>query len=333
MRNRLKVLVPVILAIVVAYGIHVFILLFAPPDGDGREVIITIPSGATFSQVVYKLRDAGVIRNVGGLTFLARIKGAYTRIKAGEYVLDTSMSPSEVLDKLVEGDVKRYKVTIPEGYNMREIAVLLAENGLVDRKDFISTASDRRLAEARGIKGNTLEGYLFPDTYLLTKGLAAEDMIDIMLSRFKSMYTDDLADKAVKVGLSQHEVVTLASIIEKETGRPEERRSIAAVFHNRLKKRMPLQSDPTVIYGLHDFDGNLTKRDLRKPTPYNTYRFYGLPPGPIANPGKASLEAAVDPAEVDYLYFVSKNDGTHHFSKNLKEHNRAVYIYQKKGIR
>jgi UPF0755 protein len=309
---------------------HSYIRLFTPPATDERDVSIVIPKGASFSLIAINLQNAGVIRDARGFSFLASLKGAYRRVKAGEYIFNTSMRPLNVLNKLLNGETKRYKITIPEGRNIREIAALLDRAGFVEKGEFVSKALDKGLAASMGVDGDTFEGYLFPDTYYLAKWMSAEEVIGKMVGRFREVYTEDVAKKAAELGLSQREVVTLASIIEKETGDPKERRPISAVFHNRLKRGMPLQSDPTVIYGISDFDGNLTKRHLRTRTSYNTYLFYGLPPGPIANPGEASIEAAVNPAKGGYLYFVSKNNGTHYFSKNLKDHNRAVSVYQKK---
>jgi UPF0755 protein len=182
-----------------------------------------------------------------------------------------------------------------------------------------------------GVEANSLEGYLFPDTYRLDKTMPEEAIIKKMVSRFWEIFNVDLQNRSRELGFSYHQVVTLASIIEKETGAEEERRLISAVFHNRLKRKELLQSDPTVIYAVKDFDGNLTREDLKLDSRYNTYRYAGLPPGPIANPGRASLIAALHPAEVDYLYFVSKNDRTHEFSSDLKQHNAAVRKYQLNG--
>lgn len=329
-RSAILWLIVIILTIIIVDG---YVRLFTPPEADGRDVTVIIPKGLSFSLIADNLQSAGVIRNAKGFSFLASLKGAYRKIKAGEYIFNTSMRPLNVLNKLVNGETRRYKVTIPEGRNIREMAVLLEKADLAEKEEFISKAFDKGLASSMGVNGDTFEGYLFPDTYYLTKGMPAEKIIGKMVDRFKEIYTEDIAEKAAKLGLSQREVVTLASIIEKETGNPEERRHISSVFHNRLKRRMPLQSDPTVIYGVSDFDGNLTKKHLRTRTPYNTYLFYGLPPGPISNSGRASIEAAVNPAKAGYLYFVSKNNGSHHFSKSLRDHNRAVSVYQKKRVR
>ncbi|NOS36228.1 MAG: endolytic transglycosylase MltG [Deltaproteobacteria bacterium] len=322
-----------IMILLILLTIHGYMRFLTPPAGTAREVVIMIPRGASFTLVARELYGAGIIRNARDFSLLASIKGAHRRVKAGEYRFTTPVRPLAVIDKLVDGETRKYRVTIPEGYTIREIAALLDREGLAHKGEFIKRASDAGLVASRGLEGDTFEGYLFPDTYQLTKGLPEEEIIDMMVARFKEVYTDGITSSGANLGLTRREIVILASIIEKETGNRDERRHISAVFHNRLQRRIPLQSDPTVIYGITDFDGNLTRRHLRTRTPYNTYLFYGLPPGPIANPGKGALEAAVEPVKGEYLYFVSKNDGSHYFSRNLKEHNRAVERYQKRRRR
>lgn len=213
---------------------------------------------------------------------------------------------------------------------MEQIADLLDSKGLVNKQQFLSLAQDPALLEQYGIPGPTLEGYLYPDTYQLARGISPSTAIHTMVERFW-MLVRPLKKRAEDLGMEMEDVITLASIVEKETGLAGERATIASVFLNRLKRRMRLESDPTVIYGLKNFDGNLTRKDLSKPTPYNTYVIRGLPPGPIANPGLEAIKAVLYPAKTDYLYFVSKNDGSHHFSRTLSEHNRAVRMYQKGG--
>ncbi|MDH4101573.1 MAG: endolytic transglycosylase MltG, partial [Nitrospirota bacterium] len=199
----------------------------------------------------------------------------------------------------------------------------------VEKKDFLSRAKDRNFAKTFGIEGATFEGYLYPDTYNFEKGVTPDEIITKMTQKFLSVYNAEIAPTAKTRKISMTGLVTLASIVEKETGAGAERDMVASVYRNRLKRRMRLQSDPTVIYGIEKFNGNLTRKDLATKTPYNTYTNYGLPPGPIANPGRASLLAALNPADTDYLYFVSMNNGTHRFSKTLKEHNAAVDEFQR----
>jgi UPF0755 protein len=230
--------------------------------------------------------------------------------------------------------VVRYQIIIPEGYTVRQIALRLAEKGIVEQQEeFLSLAFSVNFAGSLGIEGAGVEGYLFPDTYLFPKGVASAEVIRTMVGKFRRVYVPAFSQRAAELGMTDKQIVTLASIIEKETGVPEERPLVSAVFHNRLKRGMPLCSDPTVIYGIKAFDGNLRKLDLMRMTPYNTYLSRGLPPGPIANPGASAIQAALYPAPTNYLYFVSRNDGTHHFSATLREHNEAVWKYQKGGRR
>jgi len=259
------------------------------------------------------------------------LRRAESRLKAGEYKLSPCMNLIKVLGILEQGRVLEHPFTIPEGYTIAQIARVLAELGLADEERFLKLAYDQKFISKLGIRTISLEGYLFHDTYRISKGNKEEEIIELMVGQFNKTITQNDRKRAAELGFSMHQIVTLASIIEKETSAPGERSLISAVFHNRLKRKLPLQSDPTVIYALgKDFDGNLTKKDLMTESPYNTYLYPGLPPGPIANSGRAAIHAALYPAEVDYLYFVSKNDGTHKFSTTHKEHIRAVRKYQRR---
>ncbi len=220
------------------------------------------------------------------------------------------------------------RVTIPEGLTVSEVADLLDKAGIANKERFLMESEDPELLSSLQLDGKGLEGYLFPDTYYFTPFATEKDVIIAMVEEFRKAFNPEMVAQSKAIGLDLHQVVTLASLIEKETGFNEERALVSAVFHNRLKLGIPLQSDPTVIYGLKNFSGTLTRKDLESPSPYNTYRIQGLPPGPICNPGVSSLTAALNPAQVPYLYFVSKNDGSHLFSVNLQDHNRAVRIYQ-----
>jgi UPF0755 protein len=235
-----------------------------------------------------------------------------------------------MLDTFVKGRVKLYRITLPEGVNMNEIAAVLEKAGFCEKNNFLDLCQDRSFIQSLGIKSITLEGYLFPDTYFFPKHSPCKKIITAMVEHFKLIFTQAWQDRAAELKLSVHDIVTLASIIEKETGDATERPLIASVFHNRLAKNMRLESDPTVIYGIKDFDGNIKRKHLKTVTPYNTYQIRGLPMGPIANPGAASLAAALYPAQTQYLFFVSKKDTTHKFSRTIQEHNRAVRKYQLK---
>lgn len=329
MKKYLERTLWVAIVVVTIGAVHIHTLLNTPVSRKDERRVFFVPRGASFGIVARGLERAGLIRSADNFIFVAGLIGAHKRIQAGEYELSPSMTPRQILSALVRGRVRYHSVTIPEGYNIKEIASTLEKRGLVDREEFLARTHDRELIGRLGLEGESLEGYLFPDTYLFTKGMTVEEIIVKMVDRFKEVYNTEFREKAQAMGLTMKEVVTLASIIEKETSRPEERAMVSSVFHNRLRKGIPLQSDPTVIYGIEDFDGNLTKQHLLTRTPYNTYLNPGLPPTPIANPGKESIYAALHPSMEDYLYFVSRNDGTHHFSRSLEEHNRAVNIYQK----
>jgi UPF0755 protein len=256
------------------------------------------------------------------------MQGVTGQVQAGEYLFRDAASPEEILARLVAGDVRRFPFTVPEGLTLVEIAARFEKDGFGSAGEFLQVASDPALMERYLPGAESLEGYLFPETYTLDGGTTAERLIMAMLDECNRRLTPELLAAAKKNGLDRRQLVTLASIVQKEAGNNDEMPLIAAVFHNRLQRKIALQADPTVIYGLDEFDGNLTRKHLQTPTPYNTYTRPGLPPGPIANPGMAALQAAAHPADVDFLYFVARGDGTHAFSRTLKEHNQAVRRYQ-----
>lgn len=311
--------------------------LFVPPSGTSPAKVVYIKKGMHLRQIAEFLQEQGVIRNKHLFILITTLLGKRANLRAGEYEFESGMQPLEVLNTLVRGQVKQHLVTIPEGYTLSQIAQLLEDQKIVEKKDFLQKASSPVLITSLGLSssmtgpGVTLEGYLFPETYHLYREMDPEEVIKAMVHQFKKVMGPDLTNRALQLGMSEWETVILASLIEKETPLPEEKPLISAVFHNRLAQKMPLQSDPTVIYGIKDFNGNLTKEDLHRPTPYNTYLRTGLPPSPICNPGKDSLHAALNPAPVPYLYFVSKNDGSHYFSSAIEDHNRAVSKFQKNG--
>lgn len=299
-------------------------------DASRQDVIVSIPKGASLSEVGEILQNNGIISSKLIFRLVAMIRGEQRNVKAGDYMVKTSSDPGEVLDLLISGKTLVYAITIPEGYNVFQIADLLDQKGIASRKEFMAFVQDEALIRELGIEMNSLEGVLFPDTYLLRpaeKG-SSKAVIRKMVTRFKQVYDLNIRDIAAKNGWSMTQVITLASLIEKEA-KANEHALVSAVFHNRLRKNMRLQSDPTVIYGIKPMGAKITRADLDRKHPYNTYQISGLPPGPIANPGKDSLNAAVNPANVDYLYFVSKNDGSHQFSSTLADHNRWVNLYQR----
>ena len=293
-----------------------------------RQVVFAVSPGEPFDSLISRLTDDGLVNAPYKFKIWARLKGIDKKLKAGEYHLSASMTPNEILGVLVEGKAYLHHLTIPEGFNLKQIAAEVAAQGLGDSQTFLDLVMDPKTASKYEIKAQTLEGYLFPDTYLFPKGVSAATIIDMMVQRFNEQFSPQWHARARELHMSVHEIVTLASIIEKETGDPAERPLISSVFHNRLRKKMRLESDPTVIYGIKDFDGNIKRSHLNTRTPYNTYIIRGLPPGPIASPGRAAIKAALYPADTSFLFFVSKKDKTHHFSTNIREHNRAVRKYQ-----
>ena len=304
-----------------------------PAEKHPPSKVVVIPDGSTFQQVAELLERNGLIKNSSVFVLLGKYQSADRKVHAGEYELNPSMTPAEILSTLRNGHVLLHPLTIPEGLTIVQIADLAAQDGITDRAEFIRLAKDREFVESLGVKAETLEGYLYPNTYKFPRAVKAREVLVAMVEQLRQVVGPDLHARMQELKMTMHEVLTLASVIEKETGSGGERQEISAVFHNRLKKHIPLQSDPTVIYGLPAFDGNLHKKDLSSPSPYNTYRVQGLPPGPIANPGIQAIRATLYPSNSQFLYFVSRNDGTHQFSATLIEHNKAVEKYQKRPFR
>ncbi|MBN2032775.1 MAG: endolytic transglycosylase MltG [Deltaproteobacteria bacterium] len=315
-----------LITVFLSLGLGLF--LITPANKAGKEQVFVIQTGHSLREIAEDLENKELVRSKTLFVLWARIKGYSKRIRSGEYLLNSAMGPAEILEKIRLGKVLTYSVTIPEGATRHQIADLLHENELAHRNIFLSLTEDPEILKKHNIFGLSLEGYLFPDTYQFERGISPSLIIETMVRRFRQM-TDPLKAQAREAGMSMEEILILASIVEKETGRPDERALIASVFLNRLKLGMRLQSDPTVIYGMERFDGKLRKKDLMEKTPYNTYVIRGLTPGPICNPGLESIKAVIFPATTDYLYFVSKNDGSHQFSTTLSEHNCAVDKYQK----
>ncbi len=297
-------------------------------SGDPGEKIFSVLPGQGFRLVSDNLHREGLIENPLKFMVLARLKENDKKIKAGEYLVPLAVSPNRMLAILTKGRVRLHRLTIPEGMNLRQIADIVEKSGFGSAQQFYQLTTDKDLVSANHIPAGTFEGYLFPDTYSFPKDVPLRQILQAMADRFQAVYSPEWRVRSQQLGFTVHQIVTLASIIEKETGTGSERPVISSVFHNRLKRGMRLEADPTVIYGIKDFNGNITRKDLETATPYNTYKIKGLPPGPIANPGSASLKAALYPADTKYIYFVSKKDSTHYFSTNFKEHKRAVRKYQ-----
>ncbi len=328
-KKHIKFFVVVVVGCFFIASIYLYTKLYTAASSSALPAVFLVKRGMGLNAIARELVKEGFLKETLGIKIAASLKGAHKKIKAGEYELSAQMSPMALLDTLVAGRTKSYPVTFPEGYNIKDIAALVESKGFGAKDAFIKATMTAEAASAYGLKGESLEGYLFPDTYNFTKLASTDDVIRKMVATFKDVYAREFQKEAGKQGMTVLEHVTLASIIEKETGKVDEMPLISAVFRNRLRKRIRLGSDPTVIYGIKDYNGNITKKHLLTRTPYNTYRNYGLPPGPIASPGRAALRAALNPADVTFLYFVSRNDGTHKFSYTLKEHNRAVRKFQK----
>lgn len=297
----------------------------------GDEQFVDIPPGEGSRAIGARLVGAGVVEDDLMFRVALAVTGEARALKAGEYRFDAPLSAVDVVHKIARGEVYTRPITFREGLTMAEMARHYEASGFGAAADFLAAARDVSLVADLDPAARDLEGYLFPNTYALPRSATAADLVRRMVALFTAAFDDALREAAAAQGFSVREVVSLASLIEKETGLEEERRLVAAVYRNRLRIGMGMQADPTVIYALMlagQWDGNLTRANLQFDSPYNTYRYRGLPPGPIANPGAASLRAALDPADVDYLYFVSRNDGSHVFSRTLAEHNRAVREWQ-----
>ncbi|HEX6216539.1 MAG TPA: endolytic transglycosylase MltG, partial [Vicinamibacterales bacterium] len=300
------------------------------------EVFVDIPPGSSTASIGNRLVDAGVVRDARTFQVGLWISGRSRSLRAGEYRFDAPLHALDVIDKIARGDVYRRRLTFREGLTIPEMAQVFEERGFGNAADFRKAAENAALILDLDPGATDLEGYLFPETYALPRGTTAAAVVAQMVDAFKNALTAEIRSNATTAGLSVRQLVTLASLVEKETGTASERPLVAAVYANRLKIGMAMQADPTVIYALQKagtYTGNLRRDDLQFDSPYNTYRYPGLPPGPIAAPGKASLEAAAKPADVDYLYFVSKNDGSHVFASSLEEHNRNVQTWQRDYFR
>jgi UPF0755 protein len=327
-------LLTLLFLVALAFGLRLFWVLEtkAPlrPPGE-PPVSLVVPPGAGAESVGRQLEELGLVRHPYIFRALVMLRRQAASLKAGTYELDGPMSLEQIADLIARGEVVRRDLTFPEGWVLEDMAELAATKG-VPAAEFLAAARDPALIRDLDPRATDLEGYLFPDTYDIPSGPnPGATLVQRMVQRFRDVVGPLQADLAAQE-LSLREVVTLASVVERETGRPDERPRIAAVFKNRLRKKMPLQTDPTVIYALRKagrWDGNIRKKDLDLESPYNTYRNPGLPPGPIAQPGREAILAALHPADTNDLYFVSRNDGSHHFSETLAEHERAVDRYQR----
>lgn len=330
----MKKLVILFFILVVAAGAGAYALYQQAHEsfqGYESERIIDIPAGSGPNAIGQNLVASGVVRDELTFRVALWLSGSARRLQAGEYRFDRPMSPLDVIGKIARGEVDLRPLTFREGLTIAEMAKVFEASGLGSASSFVEAANDVSLIGGLDPGARNLEGYLFPDTYALPRSAEAARVVRVMVDRFQQVLSGDLKAAAKARGLSIRELVTLASLVEKETAKPEERSLVSGVYANRMRIGMGLQCDPTVIYALQQagkFDGNLRREDLAFDSPYNTYRYPGLPPGPIAAPGQGSIEAAAHPADVEYIYFVSRNDGSHEFARTLDEHNRNVRKYQ-----
>lgn len=313
-------------------GYRAYTMALEPFRGYAQdEVFFTVERGATGARIGKALEERGIVRDRRLFVLALRVRAGGRTVQAGEYRFTEPLSTFDVLEKLVSGDTFTFAVTIPEGLTLVETADLLAERGLSEKSAIRAAFEESGVVADFDPSAQSLEGYLYPTTYRFARSVSPDELSRTLVGQFRRIFGEERREAARKLGLTPRQVVTLASVVEKETGLPEERPLIASVFRNRLRLGMPLQSDPTIIYALElagRFDGNLRRTDLEIDSPYNTYRFPGLPPGPIASPGEASIRAVLEPADTTYLYFVSRNDGSHQFSSSYSEHVNAVRRYQ-----
>ncbi|MBI1922177.1 MAG: endolytic transglycosylase MltG [Geobacter sp.] len=310
-----------------------FAIFLATAPGIGKvQKLVDFPEGTTLKKVAAGLKQDSLVTSSALFSIYGRVKGAGSHLKAGTYQLDDGMTPPEILRKLVAGDVYVHRFTVPEGYSIYQVAELLEQQGFFKKDAFLRQCFNRELLQELKIDGRSVEGYLFPSTYDVSPKMDEAGLIREMVGQFGKFYDERFASRVRAIGKTRRQVLTMASIIEKEAMVASERPVISSVFHNRLVKRMPLQSDPTAIYSVRAFGGKVTKQDLENDSPYNTYHVNGLPPGPIGNPSPSAIEAALNPARTAYLYFVARKDGTHYFTTNLDDHNRGVRKYLKQGV-
>lgn len=307
---------------------------YEKPFGEGSvSVVFSVSQGESFGSISRRLEQKKLIHHPKLLSFLARIYGIRGKMRAGEYSLKDNQSPEEILTILSSGRSINYPFTVTEGLNSFEIALMFEKKGYGKKESFLEACADAEaLQKVLSEKVKSCEGYLFPDTYSFEKKTTAKQMIEVMMQSFLRNYEMVSSGRTLPQKWTRHQVITFASLIEKETGAPEERPLIASVFYNRLRQNIRLQTDPTVQYGVLFTTGvypmNITRKDLTTPTPYNTYTNFGLPPGPISNPGMDAIRAVFKPAQSDFIFFVSRNDGTHVFTKTYDEHRKAVQNFQ-----
>jgi UPF0755 protein len=331
MKTVLKVFLILLIPALVGYlaynrAVNFFFKPFKP--GDTTIQLVEIPTGSTFSSACKELANQGVIRSWRVLDIIYQLGKSKETIKAGEYELSAGMTPQEILKKLVSGDVFKRVLVVKEGYDIWQIAAEVEKARIATADEFLQIAQNKGLLERVSIDADSFEGYLFPETYFFSGKQPTENILWRMYEEFLKHWLPEYNDKSKEMNFTVHEIITLASVIEKESGNAEEQPKVSSVFHNRLKNGMRLESDPTLVYGVKDFNGVVLDKHKEIESPYNTYKNFGLPKGPIANPGKTAIEAALNPATTDYLYFVADGKGGHVFSTNLTDHINAVNAYR-----
>lgn len=332
--SRIKKVVLVVFVLLVVAAASTFYLwrgVALPYQGFTGEQFVIVEPGTSVAAIGRALAAAGVVRDERSFRIAARLSGDAARLQAGEYRFHEPATAYEVVARIARGDVYVRPITFPEGRTLAEMAEIFEQRGFGTAEAFRAAAQNAALVADFDPDARDLEGYLFPSTYNLPRSADATTLVALMVQSFKTTFGEDLRAAAKAAGMTVREAVTMASLVEEEAQIADERPVISAVYHNRLGIGMGLQCDATVIYALQrlgQWDGNITRADLAIDSPYNTYRYRGLPPGPIANPGRASLEAAVRPADVPYIYYVSRNDGSHVFATTLDEHNRNVQEWQ-----
>lgn len=325
MKKNIFIIVASILFMVFSY---IAFELFVPAQPGSGNIEVEIPQGATFRQTLEILHDLKLIRDKNIILLLGRLTGADRKIRAGFYSIWSNMSPFDIFKIIRRGQIIEYEIKILEGDSLLEISEQFEKTGIIKKEDFIQLAENRTFLDSYEIETKSIEGYIFPDTYKIPKGVPPGNAIGSMIDKMREKFSYEILSRMEETGMTENEVLTLASIIEKEAVVDSERPLISAVYHNRLKKKMQLQADPTAIYGIKSSREKITREDLLRKSPFNTYQIKGLPPGPIASPGLKSIVAALYPADVPYLFFVAQDDRTHQFSTTAEEHLEAVKLYR-----
>lgn len=313
-------------SVFLVFLIYISVQLFVPSNIGNTQLEIEVPEGATYKQAITILTKNKLLRDKNLFLIIGKVMGLDKKIRAGYYSFWGNMSPLQVFKRLKDGKIIENELTIVEGDSLIEIGEKLESNRIMTSDVFNALVRDRDFIASLNVDAPSLEGYIFPQTYRFPKGARPDSILRLMVNKMRDEFSEDLRVRAKEIGFGEREVLTLASIIEREAATDQERYLISAVYHNRLKKRMPLQADPTAIYGIKNYKQKITRNDLKNRSRYNTYMINGLPPGPIASPGIKSIIAALYPADVPYLYFVSRGDGTHIFSRTLTEHNNAIKL-------